>query len=211
MSRFAKPLAAVAVLALATGAQAGVLFSDSLQTTLAGGNWVGNTNGQIVASPVGGNALNFANTRSGSDLISKVIVGSGPGKYTLKVDYLCQNAGGCAGFIGLHPGGSVDTTPQSNGGDNWLVTDFPQQYGTPFTFAPALTGFVANTFHFTVNAGGPFQLKLEDFAGAAGDAYFRNLSLSVPEPASWALMVGGFGLAGVAMRRRKATVNNVYA
>lgn len=28
------------------------------------------------------------------------------------------------------------------------------------------------------------------------------LSLAVPEPASWALMIGGFGLAGVALRRR---------
>jgi len=29
---------------------------------------------------------------------------------------------------------------------------------------------------------------------------------AVPEPASWALMVGGFGLAGVAMRARRRTV-----
>jgi len=29
---------------------------------------------------------------------------------------------------------------------------------------------------------------------------------AVPEPASWALMVGGFGLAGVAMRRRQRQV-----
>jgi hypothetical protein len=28
----------------------------------------------------------------------------------------------------------------------------------------------------------------------------------VPEPASWALMIGGFGLAGAALRRRKALV-----
>jgi PEP-CTERM motif len=29
---------------------------------------------------------------------------------------------------------------------------------------------------------------------------------AVPEPASWALMIGGFGLVGFAMRRRKANV-----
>jgi len=29
---------------------------------------------------------------------------------------------------------------------------------------------------------------------------------AVPEPASWALMAGGFGLAGVAMRRRQREV-----
>ncbi|TRW15344.1 DUF4394 domain-containing protein [Glacieibacterium frigidum] len=32
---------------------------------------------------------------------------------------------------------------------------------------------------------------------------------SVPEPASWALMIGGFGLVGAAMRRRVATVATV--
>ena len=29
---------------------------------------------------------------------------------------------------------------------------------------------------------------------------------SVPEPATWAMMIGGFGLAGAALRRRRATV-----
>jgi microcystin-dependent protein len=31
-----------------------------------------------------------------------------------------------------------------------------------------------------------------------------DVSPGVPEPASWALMIGGFGLAGVALRRRRA-------
>jgi hypothetical protein len=41
------------------------------------------------------------------------------------------------------------------------------------------------------------------------DANFRftaSTPAAVPEPASWALMIGGFGLAGAAMRRRPATV-----
>lgn len=33
----------------------------------------------------------------------------------------------------------------------------------------------------------------------------------VPEPASWALMIGGFGLAGAAMRRRRSRATVVYA
>jgi hypothetical protein len=33
-----------------------------------------------------------------------------------------------------------------------------------------------------------------------------NGAAAVPEPASWALMIGGFGLAGAALRRRRALV-----
>ncbi len=44
-----------------------------------------------------------------------------------------------------------------------------------------------------------------------GDNYagLDNVSLSVPEPAQWALLLGGFGLIGGAMRRRRSNV--VYA
>ena len=35
-------------------------------------------------------------------------------------------------------------------------------------------------------------------------ASWDNTSTGVPEPATWGLMIGGFGLAGVALRRRRA-------
>ncbi len=33
---------------------------------------------------------------------------------------------------------------------------------------------------------------------------FRLVSSAVPEPATWAMMIGGFGLAGATLRRRRA-------
>ena len=42
--------------------------------------------------------------------------------------------------------------------------------------------------------GNDFALDDMSFSGAAG---------AVPEPATWALMIGGFGLAGAALRRRR--------
>ena len=39
------------------------------------------------------------------------------------------------------------------------------------------------------------------FFGSAG-----GFTGGVPEPASWAMMLGGFGLVGSAMRRRKTAV-----
>jgi hypothetical protein len=43
--------------------------------------------------------------------------------------------------------------------------------------------------------------------GESNDVAFKATFAAVPEPATWAMMIGGFGLAGMAARRRaKATV-----
>ena len=44
-----------------------------------------------------------------------------------------------------------------------------------------------------------------DFNGLAYDRFTFEVA-NVPEPASWALMIAGFGLTGAAMRRRRAAV-----
>jgi hypothetical protein len=191
-------------------ANAATLFSDSFQAPLSSSNWATIGSATIVGSPVGGgNALHFTAGGSGGDLFSQIIPATGAGTYQLKVDYFCANANGCAGFIGLAPGGSVSTNPQTNNIDNWLVTDAAGNYPTGFIFQTNTEGFVTNTFSFSVGSNTPFALKLEDFAGGtdggvAGNAYFRNLSLSsaVPEPATWAMLLLGFGMIGFAMRKR---------
>lgn len=67
---------------------------------------------------------------------------------------------------------------------------------------------------FTTNlAAGQHTITLQAtrlFGPGRGVAsqYFDNVSLNVtpvPEPVTWAMMVGGFGLAGAAMRRRRST------
>ena len=55
--------------------------------------------------------------------------------------------------------------------------------------------------------GGTLSLYFFDFAGGS---FFGSYTASqtppgVPEPASWALMLGGFGVVGTAMRRRHKT------
>jgi len=66
-------------------------------------------------------------------------------------------------------------------------------------------------------AGGDFGLPagtyvgFEDLNGGGDRDYddlafiFTNVKSNVPEPAAWAMMLGGFGLVGSAMRRRRVT------
>ena len=49
----------------------------------------------------------------------------------------------------------------------------------------------------------------DTFGGSSNTGYLDNFSIDtvpggVPEPASWALMIAGFGLAGASLRRRRA-------
>lgn len=58
------------------------------------------------------------------------------------------------------------------------------------------------------NGQGPatYQFYSRANGANAGNFALTQVGGGVPEPASWALMIGGFGLAGAALRRRRAAV-----
>lgn len=62
---------------------------------------------------------------------------------------------------------------------------------------------------YTHNYGAAFSGGVTGL-GFYGDAHLDNFgtggSGAVPEPTTWALMLGGFGLAGAALRRRRAAI-----
>ncbi|MDZ4373010.1 MAG: PEPxxWA-CTERM sorting domain-containing protein [Phenylobacterium sp.] len=71
-----------------------------------------------------------------------------------------------------------------------------------------------DALHETVGAVGLFGLDLDELrivlnAGESPQLYFQAVddiylqARAVPEPTTWALMIGGFGLAGGALRRRR--------
>lgn len=84
-------------------------------------------------------------------------------------------------------GGSISTSSDA------LFNGFNNFSGTSFTFDSAQSNFSV------VALGAPTL--------ATDTAYFRWITVdalpsAVPEPASWAMMILGFGLVGAAMRRR---------
>lgn len=70
--------------------------------------------------------------------------------------------------------------------------------GSPVqTFENNVTLRISQSLSYSAAGGASYGINRLGTVSVADTA-------AVPEPASWALMVGGFGLAGVAMRRRKA-------
>jgi len=76
--------------------------------------------------------------------------------------------------------------------------------GEPFAFFNFTSTTAFNRIDFIQNGGGGFELDnltIGNVNGAPGGS-----TPAVPEPASWALMIGGFGMIGAAMRRRHAAI-----
>jgi hypothetical protein len=68
------------------------------------------------------------------------------------------------------------------------------QFGSTFAFAGTVALAAGDVVDFGVNNAGLFF----------GDSTMMSLTVSnVPEPASWAMLIAGFGLTGAAMRRRR--------
>jgi hypothetical protein len=63
----------------------------------------------------------------------------------------------------------------------------------------------------TLASGGTF--RIQNYAGAPASPFSINGDVvpdaiaAVPEPASWAMMIGGFGLIGGMMRRRSTRIS----
>ncbi|GGE21097.1 hypothetical protein GCM10011529_29630 [Polymorphobacter glacialis] len=81
------------------------------------------------------------------------------------------------------------------GGTNFNVWS---NFGTTSGFVAGLNTLTINTLNDAGSSGNPTGLRLEFLSSGITD--------SVPEPATWAMLVIGFGLVGASLRRRKAVL-----
>jgi choice-of-anchor C domain-containing protein len=65
-------------------------------------------------------------------------------------------------------------------------------------------GYVLETLNFTTPGATTLSFTSLDASNSAFGPVIGGVSVNaVPEPATWALMISGFGMAGVALRRRR--------
>ena len=78
------------------------------------------------------------------------------------------------------------------------------------SFTSAEGAWVARTSSvFALTNGATYSLRFTGLTDADSTAFIDTVSLAtsnVPEPASWALLITGFGLTGAALRRRRAVI-----
>jgi hypothetical protein len=76
---------------------------------------------------------------------------------------------------------------------------------SPFDSVPGYSGGGSVTFH--VNAGDAYGFYVYSPDSILGRADLAvSISAAVPEAATWAMMIAGFGLAGATLRRRKLAI-----
>ena len=85
--------------------------------------------------------------------------------------------------------------------------------GSLGTFTPTSTGFAAATpFRFTASGtSGTLTFTGLGAPGVDVNAGIDAITVSVPEPATWAMMLLGFAMVGFGLRRRARTTDVAFA
>ncbi len=120
---------------------------------------------------------------------------------------------------------SFTATANGTGTASWVDTNRPgygglQSYDVSISdgmTTSTIGSFNANTGPwvsrtssvFALTYGTTYTLRFTGFVLPDATVFIDNVSLAttdVPEPASWAMIIAGFGLTGAAMRRRRAAI-----
>ncbi len=176
---FVAAVAALSGLGLAIGAPAKAVTLPYSTGTAAVANLGGHTPGDTLSL---GSAIGALN---------------GPGTYTL------SNVSFSATNFPITPipfsGSLADTLITLNGTSNYSVA-YSLQLGAYDTITVGGNSFVAEGLKFFIN---PLVLTAGSNQSSIGKLTATVAAAAVPEPASWALLIAGFGGVGAMLRRRR--------
>ena len=153
----------------------------------------------IAAMPVGANAATYIsfdgkNGTYGNDEVKKFGF----------VDYFTFTAP-AAGRVWISVKSSF-TTP----GTNLDLNNFTWVNGTSMNVISTGIDEYRSLLNFNVKAGTQ-QIRVSGFAQGEDSTYSGTIAFAVPEPATWALLILGFGGVAYSMRRRSGNVKLSYA
>lgn len=224
MRRLAQSFAVAAMLAGASAGNAVVLFSDNFDTatnvlnisSLPGWTITGQVDLVAQANPYGigscvSGCLDLDGTPGPGEILSDSIAFSAGKQVLIKFDLSGNQRGGPADDFFFEDIFGAPLTYNNN-----ILTGF--LYGSTGIYTNASSGvysetlvagkpYVTYTYGFIPTVAGSMRLRFGTSSGDRIGPILDNVMVSqVPEPASWAMMITGFGLVGFAARRRRGAV-----
>ena len=180
----------------------GTLLDSAVTNVNAKFTLTGTTDGPAQMDPFSGNLEEYVNATFSFVTTTAMTIGR---TYFPVGSNLLSGTYTDAVFVGSSTAGSIeanDTTTTPKMRNMTLTSDFVS-FVTPYKLDGAITLNAASPAFSDLMAG---MYALKTFKADAGGSFSSNpaphVIPSVPEPASWALMMVGFGLAGASIRRR---------
>ena len=177
---------------------------------------VASTNGPDQGAPAGQHVVDNFDTAAGLSGQYSLVSGSNGGQYAAPLDDATQYLtvlGGQTASLAIAPPtkaisfywGSIDAynTVSFYSGSTLVASYTGDQ--VPAAPADGNQGNPGNNRRVTFDFQGQSVDRVQ-FASSQNSFELDTVTAAVPEPASWALLVVGFGLVGVSARRRPARV-----
>lgn len=182
-----------AALALAGAASAATITFDGQS-----GSATSYTEAGVTFTPVGGGVFSFTGTPNGTN----GLLGEGSPRQTIRADI----SGGATSV-------SVDLGDYGADDDQLFLSIFDAfdvlLGQTQFFFSSSIEGMqtlTASAPGIAYAVMGSTAPSLNGSSVYVDNFTYESAGNAVPEPATWALMIGGFGAAGLMLRRRKAAL-----